>query len=206
MPTIIHHKVCPLCQSAAIGHEMTVRDYSISGKSFPLWRCAACDFLFTQDAPTPEEAGAYYAGEEYISHSDNKEGIVNKIYHHARDFMLSQKHALVERMTQGNRLLDYGTGTGYFTDFMVRKGYAAEGIEIDEQARNYGREKFGITINAPEQLFTGFGVDTFDAITLWHVLEHLYDPGKYLARFHEILADRGVLIIAVPNHKSKDAA
>ncbi|MEL7161679.1 MAG: class I SAM-dependent methyltransferase [Bacteroidota bacterium] len=206
MPSTIHHDCCPLCQSSSIGRELTVRDHSISGEVFELWRCAACDFLFTQDAPAPEEVGAYYAGEEYISHSDNREGIVNKLYHRARDFMLGQKYALVKREAVGNRLLDYGTGTGYFTDFMVRKGYAAEGIEIDERARTYGREKFGITINSPEELFTGYGPAVFDVITLWHVLEHLYEPEKYLRRFHEILAERGVLIIAVPNHKSPDAA
>lgn len=185
---------------------MQVKDHSITGETFPLWRCAACDFLFTQDAPTPENAGHYYQGEEYISHSDNQEGLVNKLYHQARDFMLGRKYALVNRVAKGKRLLDYGTGTGYFTDYMVRQGYAARGIEIDEGARNYGREKFGITVDAPEALFNELPENSFDAITLWHVLEHLYDPGKYLARFNALLAEHGKLIIAVPNHKSLDAA
>ncbi|MEM9260567.1 MAG: methyltransferase domain-containing protein, partial [Bacteroidota bacterium] len=141
---ILHYDCCPLCRSKAIQLELTVKDYSITGEHFDIWRCAACDFLFTQDPPVAEEAGAYYEGEEYISHSDNQEGIVNKLYHRARDFMLGQKYQLVAKTAPGKRLLDYGTGTGYFTDFMVRKGYQAEGIEIDEKARTYGQEKFGI--------------------------------------------------------------
>lgn len=185
---------------------MTVKDHSITGETFELWRCAGCDFLFTQDPPVPEEAGRYYQGEEYISHSDNQEGLVNKLYHQARDFMLGRKYALVNKMARGKRLLDYGTGTGYFTDFMVRKGYQARGIEIDEGARRYGREKFGITVDAPEALFDSLSPGAFDVITLWHVLEHLYDPKKYLKRFNELLAEQGKLIIAVPNHKSTDAA
>jgi len=184
---------------------MTVTDHSITKEKFELWRCASCDFLFTQDPPVAEEAGAYYQGEEYISHSDNQEGLVNKLYHKARDFMLGQKFQLVDRLSRGKRLLDYGTGTGYFTDFMVRKGYAAQGIEIDQNARRYGAEKFGIEVHPPESLFKAFGPDTFDVITLWHVLEHLYDPKMYLEQFHEILGPEGVLIIAVPNHESKDA-
>jgi len=202
----IHYDDCPLCRSDAISLELIVKDHSITGETFALWRCAACDFLFTQDPPAPLQAGRYYEGEEYISHSDNQKGIVNKLYHRARDFMLGQKHRLVERKAPGKRLLDYGTGTGYFTDYMVRQGYAAEGVEIDEKARAYGSEKFGIKISAPESLFHDFTAESFDAITLWHVLEHLYDPGRYLKRFLELLSDRGVLIIAVPNHKSKDAA
>ncbi len=201
----LHHEVCPLCQSQTIAKERTVKDHSITGETFALWRCAACDFLFTQDPPAPEDAGRYYQGEEYISHSDNQEGLVNTLYHKARDFMLGQKHRLVNRVANGQRLLDYGTGTGYFTDFMKRKGYAAEGIEIDPEARKYGAEKFGIVVRAPEALFDELQPDTFDVITLWHVLEHLYDPLRYLERFRELLAKNGKLIIAVPNHKSKDA-
>lgn len=206
MPTTVHHATCPLCQSATIRRELSVKDHSITKETFDLWRCDGCDFLFTQDAPAPEDAGRYYKGEEYISHSDNQKGMVNKLYHRARDFMLGQKQQLVDKFSRGKRLLDYGTGTGYFTDFMVRKGYAAEGIEIDGDARQYGAEKFGITVHPPEYLFSGYAADSFDVITLWHVLEHLYDPQKYLERFNELLGDEGVLIIAVPNHKSRDAA
>ncbi len=201
----LHHDHCPLCASSAISPSLTVKDHSITGETFELWRCAGCDFLFTQDPPEPEAAGRYYQGEEYISHSDNQQGLVNKLYHTARDFMLGRKYALVAKVSKGKRLLDYGTGTGYFTDFMVRKGYTARGIEIDAGARNYGREKFGITVDAPAALFDTLTPDSFDVITLWHVLEHLYDPQKYLARFFELLAADGKLIIAVPNHKSTDA-
>ncbi|MDN3633060.1 class I SAM-dependent methyltransferase [Neolewinella lacunae] len=201
----LHYDRCPLCQSTAIAAEMMVKDHSISGEQFPLWRCADCDFLFTQDPPVAADAGSYYKGEAYISHSDSQRGIVNKLYHRAREFMLGQKFQLVDRVATGKRLLDYGTGTGYFTDFMVRHGYAAEGMEIDEAARRYGAEKFGITVHPPEHLFAEGTPGSLDVITLWHVLEHLYSPRDYLRRFHELLAERGRLIIAVPNHKSKDA-
>ncbi len=185
---------------------MSVKDHSITKETFELWRCAGCDFLFTQDPPKPEDVGRYYQGEEYISHSDNQDGLVNKLYHHARDFMLGRKYALVKQVAKGKRLLDYGTGTGYFTDYMVRKGFQAQGIEIDEGARKYGREKFGIKVDAPVALFDELAPDSFDVISLWHVLEHLYDPKKYLKRFNELLDEHGKLIIAVPNHKSTDAA
>lgn len=206
MPTNLHYATCPLCDANVIHHEMTVKDHSITGEIFELWRCDGCDFLFTQDPPSPDHAGRYYQGEEYISHSDSKDGVVNKLYHKARDYMLGRKHALVDRYARGKRMLDYGTGTGYFTDFMVRKGYRAEGIEIDPAARAYGTEKFGITVRDPDYLFTGYETGSFDVITLWHVLEHLYDPKKYLRRFSELLGTEGILVIAVPNHKSRDAA
>ena len=202
----LHYTACPLCKSSAIAEEKRVKDHSITGETFALWRCGACSFLFTQDPPVPAEAGRYYAGEEYISHSDNQEGLVNRLYHTARDFMLGQKHKLVDRVTNGKRLLDYGTGTGYFTDYMNRRGYQAEGIEIDEGARNYGREKFGITVHPPAALHDTLQPQSYDVITLWHVLEHLYDPQTYLDRFRALLVPGGRLIVAVPNHTSADAA
>jgi len=201
----LNHTHCPLCASADIAEERKVKDHSISGETFVLVRCAACDFLFTQNPPSPEEASRYYEGDAYISHSDSNEGVVNKIYHKARNYMLERKFKLVHRVSRGLHVLDYGTGTGYFTDYLVRKGYKAQGIEIDGQAREYGRKKFGITINPPEALFDELEEKKLDVITLWHVLEHLYDPKKYLDRFRVVLKRKGKLLIAVPNHKSKDA-
>lgn len=205
MSATLHHSTCPSCAAASIQQAFVVKDYSISGETFALWRCTSCNFLFTQDPPAPAQAGRYYAGEAYISHSDNDKGLVNRLYHYAREYMLGRKAALVDRFARGKRLLDYGTGTGYFTDYMAREGYAAEGIEIDAAARAYGVRKFGITVHEPAHLFTGYSSDTIDVITLWHVLEHLYDPLRYLRQFREILTDEGLLIIAVPNHQSSDA-
>jgi SAM-dependent methyltransferase len=201
----LHYDTCPLCGEKHIAPVMTVKDHSITKEEFELWRCKSCSFLFTQNPPVADYAGRYYQSEDYISHSDNQEGVVNKLYHQARDFMLGQKYNLVNRLARGKRLLDYGTGTGYFTDFMVRKGFLAEGIEIDDGAREYGIKRFGITVHAPDFLFEGYSAGSFDVITLWHVLEHLYDPKRYLRQFHELLGDGGTLIVAVPNHTSKDA-
>ncbi|PHI19232.1 methyltransferase type 12 [Lewinellaceae bacterium SD302] len=184
---------------------MEVKDHSISQEQFPIWRCQDCSFTFTQDAPAPTAIGPYYKGEEYISHSDSKEGIVNKLYHKARDIMLGRKYQLVNRLANGKRLLDIGTGTGYFLDYMQRQNYEVTGVEIDEDARNYGAGKFGVTIHSPEFLNGAAKAGSYDVITLWHVLEHLYTPLEDLQSSHALLADDGVLIIAVPNLTSADA-
>lgn len=201
----VHHDQCPLCQSSRIQPAFEVKDHSISGETFPLFDCQDCGFRFTQDAPAPEMVGKYYQSEDYISHSDNKTGIVNRMYHAARDYMLGRKEQLVAAVSPGQRVLDYGTGTGYFVDYLRRRGYAVEGVEIAEDARNYGRQKFGVTIHAPEYLSEKLPAASYDAITMWHVLEHLYDPYDYLATFRRLLADEGTLIVAVPNNDSKDA-
>ncbi len=182
-----------------------VQDHSISQEFFQIWQCEACSFTFTQDAPAPAAIGPYYKSENYISHSDNKEGLVNRLYHLARDYMLGRKFRLLKRFTSGKHVLDYGTGTGYFVDYLQRAGYEAEGVEIDAAARKYGQEKFGIRIHAPAYLQEPQEELSYDAITLWHVLEHLYEPISELHRFNACLAQQGILIIAVPNYTSADA-
>ncbi|MEM9835494.1 MAG: class I SAM-dependent methyltransferase [Bacteroidota bacterium] len=202
---VVHHTQCPLCNSRQIHPFLVAKDHSISQEDFELWSCQNCSFTFTQDAPAPAEIGPYYKSENYISHSDTKAGLVNRLYHMARDYMLGRKFNLLQRVSKGKKILDYGTGTGYFVDYLQRNNYDAEGIEIDDDARQYGSQKFGIKIHPPAFLTESTQEKSYDAISLWHVLEHLYEPYDYLKRFHEILKDDGVLLVAVPNFSSSDA-
>jgi len=79
---------CPLCKGTEVTRVKTIKDYSVSGETFSLWDCASCGLRFTMPIPPPDRIGVYYQSEGYISHSDTREGLINKIYHIARDFML----------------------------------------------------------------------------------------------------------------------
>jgi len=202
---IITYQTCPLCGSEDIHLERKVKDHAISQEEFELFRCSDCSFLFTQHIPAPGSIGKYYQSEDYISHSDTKEGIVNKLYHQARQFMLGQKYKLVRKWSTGKKLLDVGCGTGYFLDYMIQKDFQGTGVEVDEGAREFGRKQFGLTIHPPTALKDGSIVGPFAAITLWHVLEHLHDLHEQMDIYHQLLEEEGVLVIAVPNHTCHDA-
>ena len=184
---------------------MPVDDHSISKEHFNLCRCNDCDFIFTQDVPTENDAGPYYKSEEYISHSNTNKGLVNKLYHIVREHMLSKKHQLIAGLQQGKTILDVGAGTGYFLNYMKQQGYETLGIEIDADARAHGQKEFGLDIRPPKDLKEGLIDKKFDTISLWHVLEHLYNPETYLQHFYNVLQDNGHLIIALPNADSYDA-
>ncbi|HSH52034.1 MAG TPA: class I SAM-dependent methyltransferase [Bacteroidales bacterium] len=204
MKKIVYSK-CPLCQSYKIKSAIPLTDYSISKKTFEIWQCAQCNFLFTQNVPDEESIDSYYASADYISHSDTKKGIVNRLYHIARNIMLGKKYRLIKKISSGKTILDIGCGTGYFLNYMKNKGYQTLGIEINEQARNFGKQYFGLNILHPEKLLNGEINQKYKVVTLWHVLEHLYQPGLYLQRISEILDNDGVLILALPNPESYDA-
>lgn len=195
---------CVACQSKNIRKVMSVKDHSISGETFSVAQCSDCGFRFTEDPPVESECGTYYKSDNYVSHSDTSEGFINGIYHRVRRIMLDRKSDLIINLSPKKSLLDVGSGTGYFPAHMKEKGYDVKAIEVDDQARDYSIKKFGLNVFPPSALKEGEIKGPFSFITLWHVLEHLYDPDKYLLSFYQLLETDGHLIIAVPNHICAD--
>lgn len=199
-------KACPQCSGTHLKHVMTCTDFYASGEQFELHSCGDCQFTFTQGFPTGATMDRYYESSDYISHSDTKKGIMNSVYHRVRKYMLGRKARLVAkeaRRTSG-KLLDIGTGTGYFAATMAKKGWEVEAIEKNAQARAFAKERFNLDVK-PETDLSVFEPNTFDVITLWHVMEHLENLNETWDRLFELLTDKGILIIAVPNRASYDA-
>lgn len=197
---------CPVCNESKTGKLFSVTDYLLSKESFDLLKCEACGFIFTSDPPSPDAIGSYYKSEDYISHSDTTEGFFNRVYHLVRKIMLSKKYNLIKHYSGTNKgsILDIGCGTGYFPGYMKNKGWSALGIESDKQASAYASSKFGLDILEMDDIMS-MPAEEFDAVTLWHVLEHLYEPSVTLSMADRILKEDGVLIIALPNNASFDA-
>ena len=200
----IHHQHCPICGSHDIEKALATQDHSISGEAFVLCDCHTCGLRFTQDVPAPDQIGRYYQSESYISHSNTKKGLINRLYHAARAYMLRSKQRLVQSLSDQRRLLDVGCGTGHFLNHMRTQGYDVMGIEVDEGARNFGIQQFGLDVRTPAELEAGTLPGKFGVISMWHVLEHVYDPRLYLQRLYNLLEANGVLMIAVPNYTSLD--
>ena len=197
---------CPACGSEHVAKKFTAVDFTATGEEFDVFGCDACGMRFTQNAPIEQEAGKYYHSPDYISHSDTRKGIVNKIYHRVRSLMLHRKANLVMEAlgSREGKLLDIGAGTGYFANEMKKCGFYVNAVEIDAGARKFAAEHFGITeedISALDK----FPAENFDAITMWHVMEHIYKLSEEWQKLHRLLKNNGRLVIAVPNCGSADA-
>jgi 2-polyprenyl-3-methyl-5-hydroxy-6-metoxy-1,4-benzoquinol methylase len=201
----INHKHCPLCLSSKISFFLKSRDFLVTNKEFELWRCGSCGFVFTQDIPAEEEIGKYYQSKEYVSHSDTRKGLINKLYHFGRKMMLRKKFRMVSEVAPGRKLLDIGCGTGYFPAYMKERGFEVAGVEVDPAAREFAKQTFAIPVYSPEEFLNHEIEVTFDFITMWNVLEHVEDFDHYLEKMSEHLAPGGSLIFALPNCSAYDA-
>lgn len=203
---MIIYQYCPVCKSEDFENIFSAKDYTVSGEVFSVSECKNCTLRFTQNVPSSESSGKYYASETYISHSDTQTGVINKLYHCIRKKTLGDKKNLLNDSTgkQSGKMLDVGCGTGAFLHTMNTAGWECTGIEPDETARNKAAELYGLQPLPAEELFS-LPKNNYDAITLWHVLEHVHELDKYAVQLRELLAPEGKLFIAVPNYKSYDA-
>lgn len=155
----------------------------------------------TAPKPNKEDLPAYYQSQDYISHTDGKRGLFEKTYQFVKRIALSRKQKLIKSYLQEpGRLLDLGCGTGDFLVHAQNNGWVAFGTEPNEQARTLAKNK-GLTVASSLDPWT----KTFDAITMWHVLEHVYDLEEQIIWLKEHLAQEGKVFVAVPNFESYDA-
>jgi len=203
---MIHYSQCPVCKSTSIKPFLSAKDNTVSQAIFAVWHCDQCSARFTQDIPEQQAIGAYYASDNYVSHSDTQQGFINKLYHRIRKRTLSAKLKLVNSETgkHSGNILDVGCGTGAFLNTMQQAGWKCTGLEPDEAARLKARYLYNIEAQ-PSALIYSLQPEMYDAITLWHVLEHVHELHEYVKQLKNLLAVNGRLFIAVPNYTSHDA-
>jgi 2-polyprenyl-3-methyl-5-hydroxy-6-metoxy-1,4-benzoquinol methylase len=107
--------------------------------------------------------------------------------------------------SEPGRVLDVGCGRGVLLREFRRRGWEVQGTELSEQAASYARNTLNIPVEIGSLETLQFPAKHFDAITLWHVLEHVANPRALLAEINRILKPDGVLLVAVPNFDSLEA-
>ncbi|TNF27643.1 MAG: class I SAM-dependent methyltransferase [Bacteroidetes bacterium] len=194
---------CPSCKTSSFREILSCVDSTYSKDSFTIVECDTCGLHFTNPRPTETAIGKYYDNPEYVSHTDTQEGFLFKIYALVKNYTLRKKQQLLSSLTKEKSVLDYGAGSGDFSNCLVQSGWSVSAFEPDPKARALIQKK-----NASIRLVNRLSevpAESFSVITLWHVLEHVHRLEETLLDFHRTLKPDGILIIAVPNHTSYDA-
>jgi 2-polyprenyl-3-methyl-5-hydroxy-6-metoxy-1,4-benzoquinol methylase len=203
----ITYAQCPGCGSERLQPAFSATDHAVSGAVFEIWECMDCGLRVTQHVPDPGSMKEFYQSENYISHTDTEKGLINRLYHFIRQQTLMNKRLLIGSATgiKRGKLLDIGAGTGAFVKHMKLNGWDSTGMEPDETARQLAKKIHRLDLLSIDHLYDP-GEDLFDAITLWHVLEHVHDLHGYLDQLKKIVRPKhGRIFIALPNYTSYDA-
>jgi 2-polyprenyl-3-methyl-5-hydroxy-6-metoxy-1,4-benzoquinol methylase len=198
-----HLKHCPRCGSEFNGATLSVVDHSISKEVFELQDCLRCGFRATNPRPKQDEIGRYYESDKYISHTNAKGSLQDRLYQWVRKRALRKKHEIIREYQPSGRVLDIGCGTGQFLAYLMSRGYAVQGVEPSPTAREQAIADHGIQVVPSLDRISA--QENLQVVTMWHVLEHVPDVGATFKKLFALLADRGLLVIAVPDRESWDA-
>lgn len=186
---------CPYCDTGSHLYFKS-RDYNrrVTRNVFDHYRCPSCHLVFI--APTPKNLGEYYP-DSYHFIPDSAGYLETNSVHE------QYKIELVQQFASNGRLLEIGPGHGSFAYLAKRSGFEVEAIEIDERCCSFLRDTIGIRAIKSDTVCDALhGLDPYDVIALWHVIEHLPDPWTTLSMLSMNLKPGGILIIAAPNPDS----
>ncbi|MBK9477311.1 MAG: class I SAM-dependent methyltransferase [Bacteroidetes bacterium] len=195
---------CPVCNSNGFENYLNCKDHTVSHSSFSILTCKTCTFKFTNPRPDSNEIVKYYESIDYISHSNTSTGLFNKIYQAIRNYTISQKYSMVSNYVSRGTLLDIGCGTGEFLNHFSKRGWNVCGVEPSSSARKMAITNYNLNV-LDEDKIAQLKDESFNVISMWHVLEHVHLLSDRLKQINRIISKDGLLVIAVPNYTSYDA-
>lgn len=199
------NKKCPWCGSDNNHQFLKLKDYFLTQEDFEILECNDCKLLFTTPCPAPDKIGDYYKSEEYLSHNDEKRSLFARIYNIVKKTNIKNKFKIaVGNKQSAVKILDIGYGVGDFLNYAKEKSCDITGIEPNDDARKIAEKKLNTAVLSPADL-ENLPDNSFDIITMWHVLEHVADLKTEIHHLQRLLKKDGRLILALPNYKSFDA-
>ena len=177
---------CPICKASG-GEPLHLEG------SFKMVRCPSCQFIFLNPRPTMDYLLRFY--QEYLPEEgpsiESWEKMMRPVFHRAAN--------LLKQYGREGRLLDVGTGFGFFLVEMKKRGWEAAGVDISQKAMDYARDVLGLTILPGPLEKADFPDNHFDAVTAFYVVEHLSHPMAFLRECYRILKPGGLLLLRYPH-------
>jgi SAM-dependent methyltransferase len=179
---------CTLCGSST-SEPFFVKD------GYELRRCCDCGLVWVANPPGPEDLARLYS---YSSGYARESTTAPHALRRVQRWAVSHLEVLDRHRRPPGRLIDVGCSNGYFLEAATGRGWEAEGIDVNEDS-----VRVAVSRNLKARLGTledaDFAAGSFDAVTLWDVIEHVPDPVRTLGLARSLLAPGGVLLLSTPN-------
>lgn len=198
--------MCPACDSPASRtlFQATDRLYHTTDRVFHVVECAACKLIRLSPWPDVRELGQFYPPEYWFVPEQDATSRLEEFYRRAvlRDHIRFVLKAIENSGLEQGLVLDCGCGGGLFLKMLAERGYPVAGLDFSLAAATVAWRQNGVPVVCGKLNAAPFAPGSCAAVTMFHVLEHLYDPASYLDAAHRLLAPEGRLVIQVPNAAS----
>ncbi len=182
------------------------RLYHTTTKQFTVVRCGECGLLRLDPQPPPEELGRYYPDNYWFAPDESAASRMEEAYRRLvlRDHVQFVAQALGNSTARG-ALLDVGCGGGLFLGLMRARGFRVVGLDNSREAAGIAWRRQHVPTTVGDLQRAPLRAGSLAGLTMFHVMEHLYDPRAYLRAARELLAPDGRLVVQVPNAASWQA-
>ncbi len=177
------------------------RDY-VTGDPFVIERCHDCGIAFTRPPPAAAQLGKYYPSEYYGGGTGRFPAPIERLQ---RSLYRRRAMAIETMLGRKGSVLDIGCGPGFLLREFRDREWQVQGTEFSPQSAAHARDMLHLPISVGDISDLKFQDGSFDAVVMWHVLEHMIDPQRTVAQVSRLLRPGGVFLCAVPNFGSTEA-
>lgn len=184
--------VCKICGSA------TYKKYSIQYENVHhIHECTACAFHFLDYLDTEEAS----PGDEPVLSSDRRDFIRDKLQGNS-ERIAWQVSIVDENLGSASTILDVGAGGGKFASTLKVKGHSVSGIEPNTEFSIFAKQEYDLDFSRQLLEDPCWNDKSFDAITMWDVIEHVNDPKELSQRVFDLLSPGGKFFLDTPCRES----
>jgi 2-polyprenyl-3-methyl-5-hydroxy-6-metoxy-1,4-benzoquinol methylase len=201
---------CPVCGASTVKLHLDGAAHALDPAAFGssrtelsfgrILRCCDCGFGFSESRPTEDQLRDLYCRMDVSAYERETRGRMRTARRHQK--MLQRYYA-----GQPGTILDIGCASGRFLERCAATGWTVVGLEPSSNLSEEAMQLLGararilpLTLQEAD-----FAESTFDAVTMWDVLEHVPNPGEFLQRAVALLKPGGLLLANVPNLDSWQA-
>lgn len=191
------------CESGNTISQFRARDY-VSGDEFEIVQCSNCGLAFTHPVPAGMEWQRYYP---QVYYGDPQASRFPPIVEKLQNLLYASRARNIEHLakTKPGRVLDVGCGRGFLLRAFQLRGWDVTGTEMSESAAAYARQRLQLPVHVGKLDELNLPESSFDAVVMWHVLEHFDRVNDALREVNRLLKPGGIFLVAVPNFGSLEA-
>jgi len=176
-----------------------LKDIHKHGMAINVSECPECQISMVHPFPSDEEIDNLYSTGNYRTDEGTRFNFLIEYLIYLGSVV---KRKRIEKFTPAGKILDVGCGRGSFLEIMRRGGWDAVGSELNKETASYAEQVYDLKVHTGDLIDQNLAPESFDAVNICGVLEHVKNPDAILSKVHRLLKSEGLLVVLVPDIRS----